>query len=196
MEHDQQSDKLKVVDKRRYRMEAGGEVIEQQDAKKHHENRAAADAAATTAASAPAPAARQQEPAAAAAAPAAAQPNHAQPPLDEPRGGFRKEPMKDEGMPFMDFVRQQAYLAMIYLGQQPNPGTGLVQQQPEGVREVVDVLSMLRGRVRGNLTAEESYALDDLVRQLKMAYLQITGAMPMGGPAGGGMPGAPGGRHN
>lgn len=192
MEHDHQSDKLKVVDKRRYRMESGGTVIEQPDAKKHHEGRAAADAAA-----APAPATAQEQaaqPATAPAAQSAAAPvNHAQPPLDEPRSGFRKEPIKDEGMPFMEFIRQQAYLAMIYLGQQPNPGTGLVQQQPEGVREVVDLLTMIRGRVRGNLTADESYALDDLLRQLKMAYLQLTGAVPMGGP--GGMP-APGGRHN
>lgn len=196
MEHESQSDKLKVVDKRRYRMESGGDVVEQPEAKKHHEHRAASDAAAQKA-----PAAQPASQAAAGGeAPGTAAPtNHAQPPLDEPRSGFRKEPMKDEGMPFMDFIRQQAFLAMIYLGQQPNPSTGLVQQQPEGLREVVDVLSMLRGRVRGNLTADESYALDDLVRQLKVAYLQITGAMPMAGAPGagpGGMPGGPGGRHN
>ena len=179
----EQNDRMKVVDKRRFRFDNSGEIEEQTDilAEVSAEKKAQRDAQATAAAT-PAPTANQQPTATAGPQPAQPQP---QPPASagadapQPQPAPQEEaPPQREGMPVMDFVRQQAYLAMIYLGQQPNPGTGLVQQQPEGVREIVDILLMLRSVSVGNLAPDEHAAIDDLVRQLQMAYLQIANAAP------------------
>lgn len=188
----EEEEKLKVVDKRRFRIDDDGNLIENpRDPEPEPTPVVAAPEAAPTPEAAPAPAAAPellQAPApepAPAAAPAPAEAPLAAPAEDaEPaqRPAFRTEPMQDQGVAFMEFVRQQAFIAMVYLGQQPNPSTGLIQAQPEGVREIIDVLVMLRGRTMGNVTREEFQGIDDLIRQLQMAYLQATGGAPGGPP--------------
>ena len=163
---EEQNDRLRVVDKRRFRLSEDGQVEGQPDVIARVEQERAKQPQPST----------QQLPQS--TAPQAQQQPAQTPPQEGERAPKPKPPA--EGMPLMDFVRQQAYLAMIYLGQQPNPGTGLVQPQPEGVREIIDVLLMLRSRTHGNLSQEEFLAISDLVRQLQMAYLQMTGGVPQG----------------
>ncbi len=182
MEKEEEKGSMRVVDKRRFKLDDAGQVVEQADAKKYHEDKVKATTVSQDApvpeskapgnASAQAPSGQAEVPPAAAAPEAPPTPEAEAPPTEE-------QPAAEvEGLPLMDFIRQQAYMAMIYLGQQPNPGTGLVQQQPEGVRETINVLLMLRSRTKGNLDTQEELALSDIIRQLQMAYVQMTTAVP------------------
>ena len=41
-------------------------------------------------------------------------------------------------------------------------------------KHTIDILMMLRQKTQGNLTAEESQLLDEVMPQLHMAYVQIS----------------------
>ncbi|HEY2761760.1 MAG TPA: DUF1844 domain-containing protein [Pirellulales bacterium] len=61
--------------------------------------------------------------------------------------------------------------AMIALGQVPNPITGKVDVRLKQAKHYVDTLGMLEEKTKGNRTVEESALLDDLLHQLRMAYV-------------------------
>lgn len=159
---------LKVVDRRRFTLNNDGTVAENPDAEKEMPPKTKGDT-------------EDPQPAPAAAAPeqqSAGTDRPAEPQAETAKSSEENvPPQHTEGVPLMNFLQQQAYLAMIYLGQQPHPATGLVQAQPEGAREVIDVLLMLRSRTQNNLTREEEFALGDLIHQLQLAYLKATDPM-------------------
>jgi hypothetical protein len=63
--------------------------------------------------------------------------------------------------------------AMMSLGQMPIPG----QQQPEvnlpQAQYVIDLLSVLQEKTKGNLSPEETTLLEDLLHQLRMMYVAV-----------------------
>jgi hypothetical protein len=80
-------------------------------------------------------------------------------------------------LPKPDFVHHCASLAtqaMILLGAIANPMTGQAEYDPEQARYIIDTLAMLREKTKGNLTPEESNTVDNLVGELKVAWVQIT----------------------
>jgi hypothetical protein len=62
---------------------------------------------------------------------------------------------------------------MMSLGQMPIPG----QQQPEvnlpQAQYVIDLLSVLQEKTKGNLSPEETTLLEDLLHQLRMMYVAV-----------------------
>jgi hypothetical protein len=82
-----------------------------------------------------------------------------------------------QGMPKPDFIHHCASLAtqaMILLGAIANPMTGQAEYDPEQARYLIDTLGMLREKTQGNLTPEETNTIDNLVGELKVAWVQIT----------------------
>ncbi len=67
--------------------------------------------------------------------------------------------------------------AMIALGQVPNPLTGKVETRAVQAKHYIDTLAMLAEKTQGNRTAEESQLLDDLLHQLRMAFVQLQTAV-------------------
>jgi hypothetical protein len=120
--------------------------------------------------SAPAP---PPEPAPApAAAPAAPAPppypeDAAQPPLELPGtpDGY--------GPSFYDLVQMMAEPIPLYLGDMDLPN-GQVVENLEMARFHIDLLDVLRQKTVGNLTAQESAALEDLLYRARVRYVQKT----------------------
>ena len=75
---------------------------------------------------------------------------------------------------FPALVEGMYFEAMLYLGAIPDPRTGQVMDDTELAKYKIDLLSMLQAKTEGNLSAEEKQQLDEVLYQLRMAYLQKT----------------------
>jgi hypothetical protein len=61
--------------------------------------------------------------------------------------------------------------AMIALGEVPNPITGKTEVRLKQAKHYIDTLSMLEAKTAGNRTPDESTLFDDLLHQLRMAFV-------------------------
>ena len=68
--------------------------------------------------------------------------------------------------------------AMISLGQIPHPHTGEAVFQPLQAKYLIDTVEVLREKTKGNVTPDETQMMDQLLHQLRLAYVQLTAARP------------------
>lgn len=61
--------------------------------------------------------------------------------------------------------------AMISLGQVPSPITGKAEVRPDEAKHFIDLIGMLEEKTKGNLGAEESAMLTNLLNELRMAFV-------------------------
>lgn len=66
--------------------------------------------------------------------------------------------------------------AMISLGQVPHPQTGEAVFQPQQAKYLIDTIDVLREKTKGNVTPDESELMEQLLHQLRLAYVQLTSA--------------------
>ena len=94
----------------------------------------------------------------------------ASPALEIPTGG----PDAFGAPSFFDLVAVLAEPASLYLGDLTLPD-GSSAENLEMARLHIDLLAILRQRTAGNLSAQESAALDDLLYRLRLRYVQKRG---------------------
>jgi hypothetical protein len=89
-----------------------------------------------------------------------------------------KESLKKEGKfvpeepDFNLFVTSLALQASIALGILPNPATN--QKEPENLVQakfIIDTMTLLKEKTKGNLTADETTMLDNLLYELRLQYV-------------------------
>ena len=78
------------------------------------------------------------------------------------------------GPAFLDLVGMLAEPVPYYLGEVPLPN-GTVRRDLKMARLHIDLLEVLRKKTAGNLTAEESSVLEDILYQLRMGIVQRGG---------------------
>lgn len=71
---------------------------------------------------------------------------------------------------FNEFVILQAQNAGLFLGQLPNPATGIKQVNLRAAKSVIDSLEMLADKTAGNLTAGEEKLLDTALQNLRALF--------------------------
>lgn len=199
-ERDEQQAPVKVVDRRRYRLDEQGELVER-------ENVAPRERPVKTPPPAPAPAPEAgliTDPAgspmtagpAPAEAPSPAQPAPPQTPAGEADAGAARAPaMSEEDQRyaselFLEFLNSLAHSMLVQLGEVPDPGSGIVRENLEAARQTLEMLSVLRHKTEGNLSAQEARMFDSLLYELMMRFRQRVEKVPAGGP---GVAGGPGG---
>lgn len=160
-----QDKEIKVTDKRMFTPE--GELREEY---RFLNEKSTATMAATAADAEPAP------------EPARPEPPRPEPSRPEPRraAGY-PEPMEGSGLDlpgapqggpgFLDLAAMLAEPAAIYLGDAPLPD-GQWAENLEMARLHIDLLDVLRQKTAGNLTAQESAILEDLIYRLRVRYVQ------------------------
>jgi hypothetical protein len=124
-------------------------------------------------------------------APEPSRPEPPRPEVSRPEPGRRavgypepEEPLEDIGLDipgapqggpgFLDLAAMLAEPAAIYLGDAPLPD-GQWAENLEMARLHIDLLDVLRQKTAGNLTAQESAILEDLIYRLRVRYVQKRG---------------------
>jgi hypothetical protein len=77
---------------------------------------------------------------------------------------------------FTAFVVSLASTAAIHFGDLPDPITG--ERSPvnlEGAAQMIEILSMLDQKTRGNLSAEERQVLEQVLYELRMRFVDAAG---------------------
>jgi len=72
---------------------------------------------------------------------------------------------------FKFFITTLTLQASIALGHMANPATGKTEQDPTQAKFLIDTLGMLQEKTKGNLTQEETELLENLLYELRVAYL-------------------------
>jgi len=80
---------------------------------------------------------------------------------------------------FKFFITTLSLQAAISLGQIPNPVTKKSEENLPQAKFIIDTLGMLQEKTRGNLSTEEAEFLENVLYELRTAYL----AKSKGGPA-------------
>ena len=77
---------------------------------------------------------------------------------------------------FTAFVLSLASTAAIHFGDLPDPVSGeRVAPNFEGATQMIEILALLEQKTRGNLTAEEREVLSQVLYELRMRYVEVSG---------------------
>lgn len=81
----------------------------------------------------------------------------------------------EPGIPvsFSSFVFSLGTSALILMGEQLDPQQGRLPVNLSQAKEIIDILSMLEGKTKGNLTSEEQAVLEDMLYALRMKYVDL-----------------------
>ena len=80
--------------------------------------------------------------------------------------------MTEPQLSFTAFVISLASTAAIHFGDLPDPVSG-ARSEPnlEGATQMIEILSLLEQKTRGNLTAEEREVLGQVLYELRMRFV-------------------------
>jgi hypothetical protein len=77
---------------------------------------------------------------------------------------------------FTTFVLSLAGSAAIHFGDLPDPATGEQSEvNLEGASQMIDILSLLDVKTRGNLTVEERQVLEQVLEELRARFVELSG---------------------
>ncbi|MGE5359879.1 MAG: DUF1844 domain-containing protein [Bacteroidales bacterium] len=88
-------------------------------------------------------------------------------------------PQQSEANPisFIGFVLSLASTAAVHFGDVDNPVSGQ-KGKPDliAARQMIDILSLIDEKTRGNLTAEERSVLEQVLYELRMRFVEVATA--------------------
>jgi len=93
-------------------------------------------------------------------------------------------PNQPEGsaLSFMGFVLSLASTAAIHFGDMPDPVTGQrAEVNLDGAAQMIEILALLDQKTRGNLTAEERQILEQVLYELRLRFVEVSGAAQASG---------------
>ncbi len=114
--------------------------------------------------------------------PVAEKPAPEPPPADreEPRSGAeeRRRTLADKaenpGTPFTHFIEPLIAQAYMSLGLLRNPYQPQPKIDPNAARQMIEILTLLKDKTKGNLDPDEADFLDTHLGELKLAFVQRT----------------------
>jgi len=83
--------------------------------------------------------------------------------------------MSEPSLSFTAFVLSLASTAAIHFGDLPDPVSGQRSEvNLDGAAQMIEILSLLQHKTRGNLTAEERQMLEQLLYELRMRFVEAS----------------------
>lgn len=78
---------------------------------------------------------------------------------------------------FTAFVISLASSAAIHFGDLADPNTGQpTQVNLEGASQMIEILALMEDKTKGNLTAEERSVLEQLLDELRLRFVEVSGS--------------------
>ena len=97
---------------------------------------------------------------------------------------------QDFEMNFEKFIASMYMSALMQLGMAA-PESGQPRVDLMGARQTVDIIGLLQEKTKGNLTSKEETMLQNVLYELRMAYLEVTNLIAKAPPPGKGGNGEP-----
>src|SRR5260221_1878953 len=79
---------------------------------------------------------------------------------------------------FVQFVMMQAQNIFYVLGRIPSPDGRPMPPNLEAGKILIDQLEMIQEKTRGNLSTQESSILDDALKNVRHAFVEVSGGTP------------------
>ena len=77
-----------------------------------------------------------------------------------------------DGISFAAFVLSLAHTAAVHFGDIPDPVSGqLSEASLPAAQQMIDILSLIETKTRGNLTAEERQLIDQILYELRLRFI-------------------------
>lgn len=96
--------------------------------------------------------------------------------MDETVEKQDKGPLPGSEIDFLGYIASLAFQAMIFLGEMPSPMTQKIDKNLDQAKLLIDTLSLLREKTKGNLTEPESQLLETSIYELQIKYVgQVPG---------------------
>jgi hypothetical protein len=77
-----------------------------------------------------------------------------------------------DGISFAAFVLSLAHTAAVHFGDIPDPVSGQRSESNlPAAQQMIDILSLIESKTRGNLTAEERQLLEQILYELRLRYI-------------------------
>jgi hypothetical protein len=89
-------------------------------------------------------------------------PPHAEPPKGQPAPPIN----------FLSFIYSMGTSALMYLGEPIGKGAGGEAPNLSHAQEIIDVLTMLEAKTKGNLTGEEEALLEEMLYTLRIKFVE------------------------
>jgi hypothetical protein len=81
--------------------------------------------------------------------------------------------MPEQQLTFTAFVLSLASTAAIHFGDLPDPVSGeAAEPNLDGASQMIEILSLLEQKTRGNLTAEERQLIEQVLYELRMRFVE------------------------
>jgi hypothetical protein len=94
---------------------------------------------------------------------------------DEQSATSPADDLGEGGISFAAFVLSLAHTAAVHFGDIPDPVSGQANEPHlAAAHQMIDILSLLEEKTRGNLTAEERQLLDQLLYELRMRFVEAS----------------------
>jgi hypothetical protein len=79
---------------------------------------------------------------------------------------------------FVQFVMVQVQNIFYVLGRIPSPDGRPIPPNLETAKIFIDQLEMIQEKTRGNLSAQESSILEDALKNVRLAFVEVSGGTP------------------
>jgi hypothetical protein len=81
----------------------------------------------------------------------------------------------ESAVTFLGFVVSLAHTAAVHFGDVPDPVSGeTIPANLPAAQQMIDILSLLEEKTRGNLTAEERQLLEQILYELRLRYVEVS----------------------
>lgn len=98
-----------------------------------------------------------------------------------PSGESRSEPAPE--VTFSSFVFSLGTSALMLMGEQLDPQQPRIPVNLSQAKEIIDILSVLEAKTKGNLSSEEQSVLTDMLYSLRMKYVDLASGKPASPPS-------------
>ena len=86
----------------------------------------------------------------------------------------KKEAPPRPHIDFPSYILGYFYQGQVLLGEMPNRSTNKKEEDLEAARNIIDLLSMIQEKTKGNLSKDEEQLLDSVLYDLRMIFMAKT----------------------
>ena len=91
---------------------------------------------------------------------------------------------EESSVSFIGFIVSLAHTAAVHFGDVPDPVSGqTIEANLPAAQQMIDILSLLEEKTRGNLTAEERNLLEQILYELRLRFVEAGKQTPAQEPS-------------